>query len=159
MANVHVLDEELNLPEEKQSHGLRRLAAIEAPRGSYEDAAAALTRATGVAIGKRQVEELAMRAAADVDAFYAWRRPDPAPQEQVLMLQADGKGIVMRPEGLRPAPAVARGEERPQADGRDRRRHRRHPRAPHSRGHHRPARRCPRGPPEDAGEMADRLGH
>jgi hypothetical protein len=112
MANVHVLDEELNLPEEKQSHGLRRLAAIEAPRGSYEDAAAALTRATGVAIGKRQVEELAMRAAADVDAFYAWRRPDPAPQEQVLMLQADGKGIVMRPEGLRPATAKAAAGKR-----------------------------------------------
>jgi hypothetical protein len=93
--NVHVLDEELNLPEEKHSHGLRRLAAIEAPRGSYEDAAAALTRAAGAAIGKRQVEELAMRAAADVDAFYAWRRPDPAPQEQVLMLQADGKGITV----------------------------------------------------------------
>jgi len=110
--NVHVLDEELNLPEEKHSHGLRRLAAIEAPRGSYEDAAAALTRATGAAIGKRQVEELAMRAAADVDAFYAWRRPDPAPQEQVLMLQADGKGIVMRPEGLRPATAKAAAGKR-----------------------------------------------
>jgi hypothetical protein len=112
LPNVHVMDEELNLPEEKHSHGLRRLAAIEAPRGSYEDAAAALTRTTGVAIGKRQVEELAMRAAADVDAFYAWRRPDPAPQEQVLMLQADGKGIVMRPEGLRPATAKAAAGKR-----------------------------------------------
>jgi hypothetical protein len=107
LANVHVLDEELNLPQEKHSHGLRRLAAIEAPRGSYADAAAALTRATGVAVGKRQVEELVMRSAADVDAFYQARCPDPAPREQVLMLQADGKGIVMRPEGLRPATAKA----------------------------------------------------
>jgi hypothetical protein len=32
--NVHPLDAELNLPEEKQSHGLRKLAAIESPRGS-----------------------------------------------------------------------------------------------------------------------------
>jgi hypothetical protein len=95
LPNVHVTDEELNLPQEKHSHGLRRLAATEAPRGSYDDAAAALTRATGVPIGKRQVEELAMRAAADVDAFYAGRRPEPAPQDQVLMLQADGKGIVI----------------------------------------------------------------
>jgi hypothetical protein len=107
LPNVHVTDEELNLPQEKHSHGLRRLAATEAPRGSYDDAAAALTRATGVPIGKRQVEELAMRAAADVDAFYAGRRPEPAPQDQVLMLQADGKGIVMRPAGLRPATAKA----------------------------------------------------
>ncbi len=107
LPNVHPADEELNLPQEKHSHGLRRLAAIEAPRGSYEDAAAALTRATGVRTGKRQVEELVMRAAADVDAFYAERAPEPAPQDQVLMLQADGKGIVMRPEGLRPATAKA----------------------------------------------------
>ena len=105
--NVHLVDEALNLPQEKQSHGLRKLAAIESARGSFEDAAAAITRATGVKTGKRQVEELAMRAAADVDAFYAGRRPDPAPQDQVLMIQADGKGIVMREEGLRPATAKA----------------------------------------------------
>lgn len=112
LPNVHVLDEELNLPQEKHSHGLRRLAATEASRGSYEDAAAAIARATGVKTGKRQVEELAMRAAADVDAFYAGRRPDPAPQDQVLMIQADGKGIVMREEGLRPATAKAAAAKR-----------------------------------------------
>ena len=48
-----------------------------------------------------------MRAAADVDAFYAARRPGQAPEDQVLMIQADGKGIVMREEGLRPATAKA----------------------------------------------------
>ena len=32
LPNVHVMDEELNLPQEKHSHGLRRLAAVEAPR-------------------------------------------------------------------------------------------------------------------------------
>ena len=42
--NVHLLDAALNLPEEKHSHGLRRLAAIEAVRGSHEGAAAAITR-------------------------------------------------------------------------------------------------------------------
>ena len=69
--NVHPLDAALNLPEEKQSHGLRKLAAAESARGSFEDAAAAITRAAGVKTGKRQVEELARWAAADVDAFYA----------------------------------------------------------------------------------------
>ncbi len=107
LPNVHVMDEELNLPGEKHSHGLRKLAAIEAPRGSYDAAAAAITRATGVTIGKRQAEELAMRAAVDVDAFYEARKPAPAPADQVLMLQADGKGIVMREESLRPATAKA----------------------------------------------------
>ena len=51
--NVHLLDRALNLPEEKHSHGLRKLAAVEAAGGSPEAAAAAVTRATGVRIGKR----------------------------------------------------------------------------------------------------------
>jgi hypothetical protein len=105
--NVHPADAELNLPEEKHSHGLRRLAAVESARGSHEDAAAAVTRATGVAIGKRQVEELARRAAADIDRFYADRRPGPCDDDVALVLQADGKGIVMLPGALRPATAKA----------------------------------------------------
>ena len=40
------------------SHGLRRLTAIEAARGSMEAAGAAITRATGVMIGKRQLRSL-----------------------------------------------------------------------------------------------------
>jgi hypothetical protein len=43
-------------------------------------------------MGKRQVEELARRAAADVDAFYAGRRPGRAPDKHVLVLTGDGKG-------------------------------------------------------------------
>ncbi len=105
--NVHPLDEALNLPAEKQSHGLRKLTAIESARGSFDDAAAAITRATGVSMGKRQAEQLALRAAADVDAFYAGGRPGPAPDEHVLVLTGDGKGIVMRPDALRPATAKA----------------------------------------------------
>ena len=58
---MHPLDAALNLPEEKHSHGLRKLAAIESARGSIEAAGAAVTRATGVTIGKRQLEELARR--------------------------------------------------------------------------------------------------
>jgi hypothetical protein len=106
-ANVHPLDAQLNLPKEKQSHGLRKLAAVESARGSFEDAAAAITRGTGLGVGKRQVQELARRAAADVDAFYDERKPEPAPDGHVLVLTGDGKGIVMRPEALRPGTAKA----------------------------------------------------
>ncbi len=105
--NVHPLDAALNLPEEKHSHGLRGLAAIESARGSMEAARAAVTRATGVKIGKRQLEELARRAAAHVEAFYAWRLIEPAPEGCPLILTFDGKGIVMLPEALRPATARA----------------------------------------------------
>ena len=105
--NVHPLDAALNLPEEKHSHGLRKLAAIEAARGSMEAAGAAITRAAGVTIGKRQLEELARRCAAHVEAFYAQRVTGPAPEEWPLVLTFDGKGIVMLPGALRPATAKA----------------------------------------------------
>ena len=58
-------------------------------------------------IGKRQVEELVRRAAADVEAFYLWRVVGPAPGGHALVLTFDGKGIVMLPEALRPATAKA----------------------------------------------------
>ncbi|MDA8440459.1 MAG: ISKra4 family transposase [Propionibacterium sp.] len=106
-ANLHPADAALNLPVEKHSHGLRKLAAVEASRGSFDDTADAITRATGVRLGKRQAEELAGRAAVDFDDFYAQRRPQPGANGDVLVLSADGKGIVMRPEALRPATAKA----------------------------------------------------
>ncbi len=106
-ANLYPADAQLNLPEIKHSHGLARLAAAEAPRGSFDQAAAAITRATGVRIGKRQVEQLAVAAAADVDAFYAAHRPAPGGSDAVLVMTYDGKGVVMRPEALREATAKA----------------------------------------------------
>ena len=106
-ANLYPADAALNLPVEKHSHGLRQLAALEAARGSFDDTAEAIERATGVRLGKRQAEALAGRAAADVDDFYAQRRPQPGAGREVLVLSADGKGIVMRPEALRPATAKA----------------------------------------------------
>lgn len=106
-ANLHPADAALNLPAEKHSHGLRQLAAVEATRGSYGEAAAALSRSTGVRIGKRQLEALAERAAVDFADFYAQRSAAAADQADVLVLSADGKGVVMRPDALRPATAKA----------------------------------------------------
>ncbi len=101
--NLHLQDACLNLPAERHSHGLRALAAIEATRGSYEEAQAAIARSTGVDLGKRQVEDLARRAALDVEAFYDEKRRQPGTKADVLVISADGKGIVMRPDALRPA--------------------------------------------------------
>lgn len=102
-ANLHLADAVLNLPQELHSHGLRERCAIEATRGSYEEAKAAIERATGVALGKRQVEELARRAAADVLSFYDRVEREPAEATDAVVISVDGKGIVMRPEALRPA--------------------------------------------------------
>jgi hypothetical protein len=105
--NLYPADAALNLPVEKHSHGLRQLAALEATRGSFDDTAEAIERATGLRLGKRQTEQLAGRAAADVEDFYAQRRPPAGAGRDVLVLSVDGKGIVMRPDALRPATATA----------------------------------------------------
>jgi len=102
-ANLHPADAALNLPAERHSHGLRRLAAIESTRGSYDAAAEAIERATGVGVAKRQVEQLARRAATDVEDFYATVEREAATDDDVLVVSVDGKGIVMRPDSLRPA--------------------------------------------------------
>ena len=113
-ANLHPADGGLNLPAEKHSHGRRRLAAVEAARGSFDEATGAVERATGDRLGKRQVAELAARTAVDFDDFYATRKLPPAADPgDVLALSADGKGIVMRPEALRPATARAAAKTSP----------------------------------------------
>jgi hypothetical protein len=111
VANLYPSDAQQNLPAGRHSYGLRRLVAVEAVRGSFEAAGQAIERTTGVRLGKRQVEALATAAAVDVDAFYALRRPEvsaePVGGEHLLVLQFDGKGIVMIPAGLRPGTAKA----------------------------------------------------
>jgi hypothetical protein len=103
LRNLYPADAGLNLPTEKHSHGLRRLAAIEASRGSFDDAVAAIERSTGQQLGKRQVEDLTARAAVDFDTFYTTRRPPQGLASDVLVLSCDGKGVVMRPDALRAA--------------------------------------------------------
>ena len=168
-------DAGLNLPAEKHSHGLRRLAAVEACRGSFDDATNAIARVTGQTVGKRQTEQLAARAAADFETFYATRTPAVCDPGDVLVVSVDGKGTVMRPDALRPATAAAaagsstklstrlsKGEKRqPQAHGHRRRGLRRQPRGAHPRRRHPPRRRRGRRPgrrPDRDRQVADRLG-
>ena len=105
--NVYPADEQLSLPAEKHSMGLRELAAIEAAGGSFGDAAAAVSRATGVRAGSGSWSSSPAAPAADFEGFYAHcRRPAAAATPgQVLVVEADGKGVRMRPGSLRPAAA------------------------------------------------------
>ncbi len=100
-------DAALSLPAGRHSHSLARLAALEAARGSFEAAHDAIARRCGNVIGKRQLEQAAVHAAADIPAFYAARIPEPRTPETLLILSADCKGIVMRPGALRAATARA----------------------------------------------------
>jgi len=106
-ADLHPADAALNLPAEQHSHGLRRLAALEAARGSFAEAAWSVAQATGQRLGNRQIEQLTRRAAVDFDDYYATRSQPLCEAGDVLVLSCDGKGIVMRPQALRPATAKA----------------------------------------------------
>jgi hypothetical protein len=105
--DLHPADAALNLPAERHSHGLRRLAAVESTRGSFAEAACSVAGATGQRLGNRQVEQLAQRAAVDFDDFYATRSQPLCEAGAVLVLSCDGKGVVMRPAALRPVTAKA----------------------------------------------------
>ena len=108
--NLYVADAQLNLPKERPSHGVRRLAAVESSKGSFEEATCQVREVTGLELSKRQIEELARAAAVDFDDFYASQARSAADGEDlddVLVISCDGKGIVMRPDGLRPQTAAA----------------------------------------------------
>ncbi len=68
--NLHPADAALNLPAGLYSHTLARRLALEAVRGSFDDAVDAVARATGQVMGKRLAAELVRDCAADMAAFY-----------------------------------------------------------------------------------------
>jgi hypothetical protein len=105
MESLHPMDADLNLPKELYSHEVRRRVADEAAKSSIDEVVRMLSETTGAHVGKRQVEELVIRAAEDFDAFYKGQY-EYRPSEQtgsILVITADGKGVVMRREDLREA--------------------------------------------------------
>ena len=123
-ASLHPLDAQLNLPAERYSLQVRRRAALEASKSSFDETAETLSRYTGAKIGKRQVEELVSRAAEDFDAFYEQRHQaaevqaaevqaaevqatEPLAADALLVISSDGKGVVMHRQDLRPATRTA----------------------------------------------------
>jgi hypothetical protein len=101
-------DAVLNLPPCGYSWGLQRLAEMFCRAGSYEQAHEFVLAAAGVAIGKRQLEQITMAAAADAERFYRDRVRDQgagAGEEEgslpPLAISADGKGVAMLPQARR----------------------------------------------------------
>lgn len=102
--SLHPLDAQLNLPKELYSLEVQHRGAEEAAKVSFDETVGFLKRQIGTAVGKRQVEELVYRAAVDFDPFYARRSPCTLEEtEPILVISADGKGVVMIPRDLRPA--------------------------------------------------------
>jgi hypothetical protein len=105
VASLFPLDAHLNLPAQGYSHRLQKRVARQAAKESFEEVVKDIEAETGVHIGKRQVEEIVATAAHDFEAFYAQPLPEELQQQAqskpIQVLTFDGKGVVMRPEGLR----------------------------------------------------------
>jgi len=115
--NLYPADAELNLPAGLHSHEVAKLAAIESARGSFADAAEALTRTCGAPVAAPQaVRAMAITAARDFEGFYDHTAPMMSDAGTLLVLSVDGKGIVMRPADLREA--TRKKAERDRAAGR-----------------------------------------
>jgi hypothetical protein len=111
---VYPRDGELNLPEDSYSFGTRKRIAVEAAKNSFDEAVDSIKETTGANVPKRQAEELVRRSAVDFDAFYRERERIALAQEEtgpIVVISADGKGVVMRKEDLREATKSALEEE------------------------------------------------
>jgi hypothetical protein len=84
---------ELNLAEDKYSHGLRRRVAEEVARNSFDEVVVSVVRTTGGEVPKRQAEGLAAEIAQDFEAFYEGRGATlPEQTRDPVVMSRDGKG-------------------------------------------------------------------
>ena len=111
-ANLHPADAVLGLPARRYSWQVQRAAVRYALAGSYEQAQLMLQDATGVSVGKQQLEQIVAEAAADAPGFYPARPAVACAPGLPLAISADGKGVAMRP-GARRAETARRARKRP----------------------------------------------
>ena len=117
--NVFPLDAALNLPSCSYSYGLQRLLAKQSASTSFEEALALIEELTGVKLGKRQGLSIVQECAVHFDEFYDTRSVMLSKEEEkqvaespLMVLTTDGKGVVMRPEGLRDATRKMKEKEK-----------------------------------------------
>ncbi len=99
-------DGQLALPRQLYSAPLQEQAMLSVVGASYARVGEAIDRQTAGHIPHRPLLQLARCCAQDVDAFYAQRSPptpvdESSPTSLLEMMSGDGKGVRMRPEGLR----------------------------------------------------------
>ncbi len=99
--NLYPADARWMLPDDVYSLGMRTLVAFHLATGGYGQTQEIIKARTGVTVGRAQLAGLAGDLAALTGDFYARRALDAqedGPPGDVLMMQADGKGIALRPE-------------------------------------------------------------
>ena len=103
---LYPLDAILNLPSSSFSYPLQKILIREVAKGSFEDAIESVFDVSGVRISKQKAMELIQNASRDFDDFYESRTQSEGKAVSslpLMVLTTDGKGVVMRPDGLREA--------------------------------------------------------
>jgi hypothetical protein len=113
--NLYPRDAVLNLPLRRYSWPLQRVVVGYVLAGAYEQARRFVAAATGVTIGKQQLEQITLEAAADAAGFYPALARDqgqgePGRPAGPLLISADCKGVAMLPGALRRRGAKAPGQ-------------------------------------------------
>jgi hypothetical protein len=106
--NLYPRDAVLNLPPRRYSWCLQRAVVEYVLAGAYEQARRFVAAATGITIGKQQLEQITIEAAADAPGFYPALARDqgqggegPGRPAGPLLISADCKGVAMLPGALR----------------------------------------------------------
>lgn len=106
--SIFPLDAAINLPPSAYSFELQRFIARRITTVSFDEVLDLVHEVTGIKIGRRQALEVVLACAVDFDDFYAKPKVKPkgrpavgSAEAPIMVLTTDGKGIVMRPEGLR----------------------------------------------------------
>ena len=115
--NLYPRDAVLNLPLRRYSWCLQRAVVEYVLAGAYEQARRFVAAVTGVVIGKQQLEQITIEAAADAPGFYPALARDqgqggegPGRPAGPLLISADCKGVAMLPGALRRSGAKAPGQ-------------------------------------------------
>ncbi|MDM8544756.1 ISKra4 family transposase [Desulfococcaceae bacterium HSG9] len=94
-------DERLETPGRLYSYPLQEKVCRVAVRSSYDEIDETLGKYTRAHVPKRQSIGIVSKSSEDFETFYELKTPFPSSGGDILVLTADGKGVVMREDALR----------------------------------------------------------
>jgi hypothetical protein len=100
-SSIFPQDEKLEMPGKLYSYPLQERVCREAVRSSYDEIDETLGKYTGAHVPKRQCLDIVLKSSEDFEAFYEQKSPVPLLDDAILVVTADGKGVVMREKDLR----------------------------------------------------------
>lgn len=103
VGSVFPLDAELNLSPNKYSHGLQNEIAHLVAVDSFDETLESLERQGGGMLPKRQLQDVSADIVQDFKEFYEQPLESSVRQGNILVITADGKGVSMHNQDLRPA--------------------------------------------------------